>query len=262
MSGSLPPSATQAFSTAVRHRFARGAAAYEDRARLQRAVAWRMARLCRDLPVPPGPRADLGAGSGLLSRALAHHCPFLADDVPLQLDLCPELLGRNPLLTRAPQRGRRWDLNRGLPADLDGAAFLASSFALQWLDEPGRQLAHWCGRLRRGGWLALALPTAGSFGEWRRAAAAAGVPCTALDLPPAATLIAAAAALELERPRRLRFTFPHQGGLRALRQLRELGADASRHPPLDRARLRRLLLHWPEQTPFSWEILMLIGRRR
>ena len=172
----------------VRRHFGRRAAGYEAQALLQRAVACRLGRLCRDLPLPAGPRADLGAGSGLLSRALP------AQGL-LQLDLCPELLQRNP---QQPQLV--WDLNAGLPTALQGAALLVSGFALQWLDDPVGQLGHWCRALAPGGWLALAVPTAGSFPQWRRAADAADVACTALELPAADRLLHAAIASELHPP--------------------------------------------------------------
>lgn len=235
----------------VRHHFGRRAADYEAQALVQRAVACRLGRLCRDLPLPAGPRADLGAGSGLLSRALA------AQGL-LQLDLCPELLQRNPL-----QPHLVWDLNQGLPPALRGAALLVSGFALQWLDDPSGQLAHWCRALAPGGWLALAVPTAGSFPQWHRAAAAAGVPCTALELPQADRLIhaAAAAGLRLGHGRLLRFSRPRQGGLPTLRHLRRLGAGASRRPPLSAGELRRLLAHWPVEEPLTWEVLLLVGHR-
>ncbi|MCP9860496.1 MULTISPECIES: methyltransferase domain-containing protein [unclassified Cyanobium] len=235
----------------VRRHFGRRAAGYEAQALLQRAVACRLGRLCRDLPLPAGPRADLGAGSGLLSRAL----PALG---LLQLDLCPELLQRNP-----QQPHLVWDLNDGLPSALQGAALLASGFALQWLDDPAGQLGHWCRALAPGGWLALAVPTAGSFPQWHRAAAAAGVACTALELPAADRLLhaASAAGLHPRHSRVLRFSRPHQGGLAVLRHLRRLGADASRRPPLTAGELRRLLAHWPQQTPLTWEVLLLVGQR-
>ena len=69
--------------------FARGASCYARDARLQQAVAWRLARHCRGLPLPEGPVVDLGAGSGNLSRALAAQRPGLE---PLLVDNCPELL--------------------------------------------------------------------------------------------------------------------------------------------------------------------------
>ena len=250
--------ALPAFSGRVRQGFGRGAASYEAQARLQQGVAWRLGRLCRDLPLPAGPCADLGAGSGLLSRALLAQRPSLAQP-PLQLDLCPELLARNPLAapTTAP-----WDLNRGLPPQLRDAGLLLSSFALQWLDDPTAQLAHWAGWLAPGGWLALAVPVAGSFDTWQAAARAAAVPCTALPLPDPNRLIEAAirAGLERHQTQRLRFSCRSRDGLATLRLLRSLGATASLQPPLEAGQLRRLLAHWPS-APLRWEVLVLVGRR-
>ena len=167
------------FSQRVSARFGRHAGPYSSQARLQQGVAWRLAHLCAALPIPAaGPRADLGAGSGLVGQALGRQGRL---EPMLQLDLCPELLAQNPLA--GPDQRLLWDLNQGLPESLQQAALLSSSFALQWLDEPATQLRHWCSRLRPGGWLALAVPTSGSFPEWHQAAAAAGVPCSALALP-------------------------------------------------------------------------------
>ena len=258
-SAPFPDEACSTFSQRVLSGFGRQAASYEPQARLQQSIAWRLGRLCRDLPLPAGPSADLGAGSGLLSRALQAHRPELAQPPPLQLDLCPELLARNPF---AGPTASPWDLNQGLPPALSGAALLLSSFALQWLDDPAGQLAHWSGRLAPGGWLVLALPVAGSFEAWQAAASAAAVPCTALPLPRAEALLEAAtsAGLELRHSQQLRFSRPQQGGLATLRHLRLLGASASRQPPLAAGQLRRLLAHWPS-APLRWDVLLLVGRR-
>ena len=106
------------------------------------------------------------------------------------------------------------------------------------------------------------MPTAGSFPQWRQAAQRAGVPCTALDLPAAAPLLAAVtdAGLAVTRQHLLRFTLPRHGGLVTLRWLRAIGAGASRHRPLPAGELRRLLQHWPPQTPLSWEVLVLLAQ--
>ena len=253
-----------AFPLQVVGAFGRHAADYEGQAGLQRGIAWRLARLCRDLPAPPpeAPRADLGAGSGLLSRALLHHCPGLASRPLLQLDLCPELLARNPLATAGPAP-LVWDLNGGLPAALEPAGLLVSSFALQWLEAPARELERWGRALAPGGWLALAVPVRGSFPQWRQAAAAAGVPCTALELPDADALIGALAraGLATTLQQRLRFSRPAGNGLATLRRLRDLGAGSSRTAPLSPAQLRRLLRHWPCGGAMSWDVLLLVGRR-
>ena len=261
MSGHPATTAPPDFAVSVRRAFGRRADGYERHARLQRGIAWRLAGLCRPLPLAPGPRADLGAGSGLLSRALLDRWPALAERPPLQLDHCTELLARNPLAGGAG--GLLWDLNRGLPPGLRQASLLASSFALQWLEAPARRLREWADALAPTGWLVLAVPCAGSFPQWRQAAASADVPCTALELPIAADLIRAAgqAGLDPAVARVLRFSRPRQGGLDTLRQLGDLGAVASRRPPLATGQLRRLLRHWPDSASLTWEVLVLIARR-
>lgn len=253
------------FSLQVRRRFGRHAADYDRQAQLQRATAWRLAHWIRQLPLPPGPCADLGAGTGLLGQALRRQGASgpagagrgLDPEALLQLDLCPELLARNPL-----PRQRRWNLDSGLPPELQGAGLLSSSFALQWLPQPAHQLGRWCTALRPGGWLAVAVPTAASFPEWRQAAAAAGVPCTALPLPEAGALIAAAAPqLSLRLQQRLRFRRRDGDGRRFLGQLSRLGAGASPSGPLSPGQLRRLLAAWPPGGVVHWEVLLLLGQR-
>jgi malonyl-CoA O-methyltransferase len=248
-------------SAQVRERFGRRARAYRQHAPLQRAVAWRLAHLLtQELGQQrlEGPAADLGAGPGLLGEALQQqglHHPLL------QLDLCPQLLAENPL---ARQHGQcLWDLNAGLPGALQGASLLCSSFALQWLADPAGQLEGWCGQLAPGGWLALAVPTAASFPQWRRASQRAGVPYTGLALPAAEVLTAVAQRhLALRQRQLLRFSRPHVDGRSFLGSLRAIGAVGSPQPPLGTAGLRRLLQHWPNGEGITWTVLLLIGQRR
>jgi malonyl-CoA O-methyltransferase len=250
------------FHAEVRRCFGQQAGAYERGARLQAGIATRLGQLSRRLQhdLPAGPRADLGAGSGLLSRAIA---AGLGGAALLRVDHCSALLeqerGRDPGI---PQL--EWDLNQGLPAQLQGAALLASSFALQWLAEPSLQLAHWCGALQPGGALLLAVPCGGSFRLWHRAAQQAAVPCTALELPVAATLIASAAVhLDLEVNQLLRFSRPNHGARPFLGQIKAIGAQASRHQHLSAGQLRRLIQHWPgPEQAIVWEVLLLMGRKR
>jgi len=245
------------FAGRVRRNFARGAAHYGREARLQRAVAWRLARHCRDLAIPAGPCADLGAGTGLLAGAIERLRPELR---LLRVDNCPPLLAQDAADTACLP----WDLNGGLPPQLGGAALLGSSFALQWLEQPERQLEHWGGQLRPGGWLALAVPTAASFRQWRAAAAAAAVPFTGLALPEAEQIEQAAARhLEIRLCRRLRFSRPAPSALGFLGQIKAIGAQASRSPRLRPADLRRLEAAWPNVTGkrLEWEVLLLLGRR-
>lgn len=237
--------------------FARQAAHYDRQALLQRAVAWRLARHCRSLALPPGPMADLGAGSGLLGRALEQQ-GFQGS--LQQLDGCRALLAQNPLVAGHGQLV--WDLDQGLPGTLNGCGLLTSSFALQWLQDPPEQLDLWCRSLAPGGWLALAVPTAGSFPQWEQAARSAAVPHSRWPLPEAAVLQAAAARhLQLERHDQLRFSRSYGSGLGFLRHLRQLGAGLGSGAPLRAAQLRRLLRHWPAHGVVTWNVLILVGHR-
>lgn len=251
----------------VRRCFARGAPHYDRLALLQRSVAFRLGRLCRDLPLPTGPCADLGAGSGLLARALEAPRP---DRTLLRLDNCCELLqqekwARSDRAHRTAPDSLLWDLNGGLPAQLDGAALLASSFALQWLERPLEQLDLWCRTLKPGGWLALALPTRGSFAQWQRAAHHAGVPCTALPLPLAAELRSVASRhLRFRHDQLLRFRCRRTSALAFLRELRNLGAGAGPSGRLSPPELRALESHWPVEgglKTLGWEVQILVGQR-
>ena len=242
----------------MRAGFGRRAPHYHRQAELQRAVAWRLAHHTAPLALPPGPAADLGAGTGLLGEALQRQG---LERPLLQLDLCPELLARNSLASRQGQC--LWDLNGGLPPQLRGAALLCSSFALQWLADPAAALRQWCQALAPGGWLALAVPTAGSFPQWHRAAREAGVAYTGLALPAAPELAAVAqGALAVRHLHQLRFSQRGLDGRHFLGSLQAIGAVGSPAPRLPTAQLRRLLQHWPSDRGVTWEVLLLVGQRR
>ncbi len=249
------------FSAQVERCFSRGASAYPRSATLQAAVATRLAQLARPLAtaLPSGPRADLGAGSGLLSRALETQ---LTDAPLLRLDACAALLEQE----QPPQRGlqRLWDLNQGLPRELEGAALLASSFALQWLEQPTLQLSRWCKALRPGGALVLAVPCSGSFQIWHHTAERAGVPCSALPLPDPTTLLETAAApLALHHHQLLRFSRPNRGARAFLHQIKTIGAQASPAARLQPGQLRQLIRHWPgPEHAIVWHVLVLVGQKR
>lgn len=242
----------------VRMAFSRRARHYDAAASLQKAVAWRLARHCRDLTLPPGPRADLGAGTGLLSNALEQQ---RHESTLLRLDACAALLEQG----EAPGARLLWDLNHGLPEGLGGAALLVSSFALHWLEDPPARLRQWCDALGPGGWLGLAVPTAGSFPQWRQAAAAAGVPCTALALPEVRQLLAVAAPrLELRLSVPLRFSQRGPSGRVLLQRMRAVGAGTTSTSPLGVGAWRRIEAHWPGGPGgkrLSWEVLVMLGRK-
>jgi malonyl-CoA O-methyltransferase len=239
--------------------FAAGAVAYAQEARLQQVVAWRLAHYCRDLPLGSGPVLDLGAGNGSLSLAL---CQQRSDVQPLLIDYCAELLCLSPT---SEQQRLLWDLNNGLPSDLPPAALVMSSFALQWLDEPLKQLRHWRQRLAPNGWLAIAVPVAGSLQGWQQASQIAGVPCSALPLPAAAELrhtLAEHAQLQIQRS--LHYSQSFSSPLAFLRQLQRLGLAGTTAARLSPGQGRRLLQAWPRNKDctitLNWNMELLLAR--
>lgn len=247
-------------SNPICQRFDSQATRYDQLADVQQGIAWRLAHWIARLPLPAGPCGDLGAGSGLVGLALAQQAPALSLQ---QLDGSPSLLARNPLASP----GLLWDLEAGLPEQLQRCALLTSSFSLQWLREPHSTLQLWARALRPGGWLALAVPVSGSFPQWREAATRAKLPWTAQPLPEAAALIASAGAwLELQTVQELRFSRVYGAGgastgRQFLRWMQQLGAGSSSQTALSPSQWRRLLAHWPDSPQVSWQVLLLVGQR-
>ena len=88
------------------------------------------------------------------------------------------------------------------------------------------------------------------------------MPFTGLALPSTKGLVAAARRhLQVHTCQPLRFTQPCGNGLTFLRDVRQLGASASRQKPLHPSQLRRLLQHWPAGETLDWEVLLLVGQR-
>ena len=160
----------------VLERFSRAAPTYAGEALLQRAMAWRLAQLSRRCSIRRGLWADLGSGTGHLAAALEVAHP---GQQVIRLDGSAAMLNSHPHGTHT----LRHDLSRGLPSWSEPPQLLASSFVLHWLPDPAQQLRRWVDALPKGGWLALAVPVAGSFPQWQHAARAANQTCTALSMP-------------------------------------------------------------------------------
>lgn len=240
--------------------FSQGAERYAREARLQQAVAWRLAHHCSHLPLGPGPVLDLGAGSGNLSRALAMQRPAIK---PLLVDNCPALLAE----AEVPQAQHlHWDLNQGLPPVSEGSSLLLSSFALHWLQRPAAQLRQWAKALAPQGWLALTVPVAGSLCSWHQAAQAAGVRCSALELPASEALSDALNGVAaIHQQQVLSFSCSYPRPMDFLRELRQLGVHGGATHQLRATELRQLLRHWPlsddGRAVLRWRLLLLLARR-
>ena len=91
----------------VLRRFDGAATQYNQAARLQAAMAWRLAGHCKRLPIPSGRWLDLGSGTGLLADAIEQRNP---GRVVERIDGSPSMLARSS----RPDHTQLWDLNQPL----------------------------------------------------------------------------------------------------------------------------------------------------
>lgn len=252
--------------------FGTAAATYDRAAAVQRQVAERLAQSVmariRATPPPAGAGLDLGCGTGYLSVSLLPCLPS-ATTPWLLADLSENMVRRAQ--TRLQTMGRT-----GIGVVMDGerpalpdcsCALIVSSLAIQWFENPLVSLTGLCRLLRPGGLLACATLSAGSFAEWRQAAAACGVAHGMPPYPAAAAWSAAAPpgfASQVE-VRSLR-VIPPGGPREFLRDLKQLGAHvpASGHAPVSTGHFRRLLRFWEnreETFAVTYQIAYILVER-
>jgi malonyl-CoA O-methyltransferase len=250
--------------------FGRAAAEYEAHAGLQRQVADEVAQgLAQRLGTGScGGLADLGCGTGLLGRALAHH--GLHPTPLVQLDLAPAMV--------------RHARSHGPPAVAGDAEHLplaagqfqavASSLTLQWCNDLEQVLTEARRVLAPGGLFLAATVLEGTLGELARALSAVdGGPAAVGPFRSAGDVrrsladsgLEATACLEAPRLRQA------EDPAAVLRELKGLGATAkgSPHAPDGlggRRRLARLRAAYREAVgvpagpvPVTWNVAFLVA---
>lgn len=243
----------------VLQRFDGAATQYNQAARLQTAMAWRLAGCCKRLPIPSGRWLDLGSGTGLLADAIEQRNP---GRVVERIDGSPSMLARNS----RPDHTQLWDLNQPLEGRDDPPTLIASSFCLHWLSDPGTRLQNWFECLAPGGWLIVALPVKGCFPQWHAAAHQAAVPCSALSFPTTQALLASIPKQQVRQEQQLCFSEQASHITALLRPMQTIGAGTSTHSALSVKQWRQLSAHWPErsaegQVRLTWLIQILVIER-
>ena len=243
----------------VLQRFDGAATQYNQAARLQTAMAWRLAGCCKRLPIPSGRWLDLGSGTGLLADAIEQRNP---GRVVERIDGSPSMLARNS----RPDHAQLWDLNQPLEGRDDPPTLIASSFCLHWLSDPGTRLQNWFECLAPGGWLIVALPVKGCFPQWHAAAHQAAVPCSALSFPTTQALLASIPKQQVRQQQQLCFSEQASHITALLRPMQTIGAGTSTHSALSVKQWRQLSAHWPErsaegQVRLTWLIQILVIER-
>jgi len=243
--------------------FARGANIYAKNAKLQQAVAWRLARYCKNLEIPKGLIFDFGAGSGNLTEALEKQNKQLT---AVLVDECRELLAKSEV---ANVRKLEWDLNQGIPPEAIGAALIASSFTLHWLKDPVEQIKQWGEAIAPGGWLAITVPVEGSFISWQIAAKLAGVKYTGITLPIEGELIKSLSKVaEIKENKIIRYSKQYNSGLEFLKEMKWIGTNGGAISKLNQKELKKLDHSWPQRSnektktiTINWDIMLAIAQK-
>ena len=245
-----------AWSSRVLKSFGASAAQYDASAELQQGMAWTLARLCRDSPIPRGLWVDLGSGTGRLADAIEQQHPGQS---VLRVDGSEAMLRTQ----RSTSRTLLHDLNEALPNWSSPPALLCSSFVLHWLHNPPERLRHWFDQLAPGGWLALTVPVDGSFEQWHQAAERAGVPCTALPFPRLELLLAAVPTQAVRWQRLDCISRVGRHPLELLRPMIRTGADSTPSAGIGPAAWRRIFQNWPmpDRPTLSWHLFTLMLQR-
>ncbi|GFK92493.1 Malonyl-[acyl-carrier protein] O-methyltransferase [Fundidesulfovibrio magnetotacticus] len=174
----------------IRRAFSR-AESYDLHARPQEAAAHRLAGLILQRGLPHGASVlDAGCGTGFLAQRLAAQASVgryvLADLSPVMLGRAVRRLDASPGRLRIglrPGAPLAVAMDIQAPALRPGFHVVVSSMALHWTENLGQALAALWSLVRPGGLLAVCLPGAGTFGPWRAAHQALGLPCGLQDFP-------------------------------------------------------------------------------
>jgi len=185
------PDPSFAQRSSIADSFGAAAGTYDQYALVQAQCARRLvALLQQDFidSLPPAPILEVGCGTGFLSEQLLEsygdrHRLYFTDLAPEMVQVCQQRLSGSRFATLGPGGSAPTfqvremdgaDLGSGQAAGNLG--LIASSFALQWFENPGDILAQWLDCLVPGGWLAIAFPTCHSFRQLQAC-------CTELELP-------------------------------------------------------------------------------
>ncbi len=230
--------------------FAAAADSYDAAATVQRVAADRLAARIAALPLPKNPRIlDIGAGTGLLARALARHLP---DASFIVTDIAP------PMIAQARRRmppnidAQFVVMDAQTPATTPKFDVVCSNFAAQWFTDPPTTLARLAALRAPGGWLAVTTLTEGTLEAWHRAH-----PAGLRYLTPDALVHGiAGATCEVET-----IVQPFDSGVKFLRSLRAIGATGSATQP--QPGLRRALAQFEAEAGATAEfrVATILARR-
>lgn len=245
----------------VARSFAQAASVYAEHTPVQAQARTRLCqRIDEHLHGPMQPWLDLGCGDAALARQLQPGWgPGLLLDIAMPMLQQARLQQDWPALQASLH---------ALPCRPGSLRAVFSNFALQWAAQPQHLMAELARALQVGGWLAFALPVAGSLTELSAAWSQAGRP------PPLRPLASSEQWLQAVRSARLRLlhqeeailSSPHDDARAALHALKHAGVGVYARPPglLGRQAYARILeaLTAPDgHFTLSYRVLWLLARK-
>ena len=215
----------------VAARFSGAAGRYEQAALIQKEAALRFdVWLAQQITAQPESIAEIGCGTGLLTRLLHQRYPrarlHATDLAPAMVDSCRASLPAKPNLQFSVRDGR--------VATFDPAPdWVVSAMCFQWFDPLQAVLEHHLAASRV---LAFSILLDGSFKAWRAAHERAGMAPGLHACPNYGQLLQMCERLGASRVRSERITVSehHASGLSFAHSLRAIGADQPRagHAPV------------------------------
>lgn len=250
-----------AWKEKVVRRFNAASITYDDAATLQHHIALHLANTIQARPLPRNPVVlEVGCGTGFLTEALA---PALQPALWHATDISP-LMVRACLNRMQPHavtlEGRCMD---GEAPDLPPGTvdLVVSGMTAQWFSDRAKALHRLHGLLRPGGFLAMTLPGAGTFSEWRTLCERAGVQAA---LPPGPSRQDLEAQLPGAQISALAAPMPCPDLVGFLDHLRHTGARTAPPgtKPMTPAQMRRLVqMTQGQPLTMTYEILTVLWSR-
>lgn len=229
--------------------FDAAASSYDAAAATQRSIAARLL----DFIDAAEPRTilDIGCGTGALTALLADRYPQSA---LTGIDAAPAMLAVAQRKLPKAQFVRQDAAAITLPGRFD---LIVSSMALHWLKRPSETMQRWQELLTPQGLLAVALPVAGSFAEWRNLCATHGLTDRLWPFPDVADFAG--------RGQEYVEVFPlcYARVQDFLSGMKRTGACTARRgtAPIKPGRMRKLLRAAPRPFTASYRVLYLLCAR-
>ncbi len=248
------------FLTKIHRNFSEATRTYDAHAQVQDVVS---AKLANEIFERSGRKnyqncLEVGAGTGLLTRRLVESKVFSSHVIT---DLSETMLRVNRRLTPESDaiRYQQADLNA---FSIDGSFdVVAGNMCLQWVLDPEVTLNALASCLNPQGLLAFSVPVFGSFPEWRRAAAAAGVPFTANPLYGADDWARFAGEIDLKVSVNTFDSTSHFPTIAHFFQsLKRIGASTATHVPVQSpVSMRKLMQQAPSPFSITYKIAVILA---